>query len=139
MATTQQAIDELFGAQRRVATDGSAENAAQSIAAQNMQRIPSLRGVSFADMIGQLRRQSLLDNRQKEKLRVLANEFTEDAFVARAIAICNEPPNGWDDTDEMVRVRRHRGPEGRSLVEDTIARMLPAPYVGDGYDGLRNA
>lgn len=142
MTTTQQALDEMFGARRRKATlttDGSAADAAKSIAAQNLRPIPSLRGVPFADMIGQLRRQSLLDGRQKEKLRALANEFTEDVFVARAIAICNEPPDGWDDTDEMVRRRRHRGPEGRSLVENTIARMLPAPYMGDGYDGLRNA
>ena len=125
MATTQEALDRLFGARHRVATSVSAEDAAHSIAVQEAMPVPSLQGKKFADMIAQLTRQSLLDDRQKHKLWELANEFTEDVFVMRAIAICNEPPDGWDNTDSMVQKRRERGPEGRGLVESTIQRMLP--------------
>mgnify|MGYP004100307199 CR=1 FL=1 len=124
MTTTQEALDNLFGTRRRVATDGSAADAVQSITAQNLMPVPSLQGVPFAEMIGQLTRQSLLDGRQKEKLWKLADEFTEDVFVMRAIAICNEPPDGWDNTDPSVQMRRQRGPEGRKLVANTITRML---------------
>ena len=137
MSTTREAIQNLER-RRRVATGTNQDEYMTIIAEQEAMPAPSLQGESFRSVMHQLSRSGLLDRRQKQKLWALADEFTEEAFVKRAIAICNEAPDGWD-TSAVAERRRGRGPEGRQLVVNTVQRMLPIPHVGDGFDRLRNA
>lgn len=137
MSTTREAIQNLER-RRRVATGMNQDVHMATIAQQEAMPVPSLQGQSFKSVMHQLSRSGLLDLRQKDKLWALADEFTEKAFVKRAIAICNEAPDGWD-TSAQAQLRRTRGPEGHQLVAHTIQGMLPTPHVGDGFDRLRNS
>ena len=148
MTTTQEALDNLFGTRRRVETSGvsvedmRAHNAGSTFGMPRPEdsEPPSLKGVPFGEMIDQLTRHSLLSDDQKDKLRALAKVVAqeEENALKRAIAICNEPPNGWD-TSKMAQTRRENGPIGKRLIESSVRRSLPAPRMDDGYDGLRNA
>ena len=148
MTTTQEALDNLIRPWRRVATSGvsvedmRAHNSGSTFGMPRPEdsEPPSLRGVPFGDMIDQLTRQSLLSDDQKDKLRALAAVVAqeEENALKRAVAICNEPPDGWD-TSKMAQTRRENGPIGKRLIESSVRRSLPAPRVDDDYDGLRNA
>ena len=137
MSTTREAIQNLER-RRRVATGTNQDEYMTRIAQQEAIPAPPLQGLSFKSVMHQLSRSGLLDQRQKQKLWALADEFTEEAFVKRAIAICNEAPDGWD-TSAVAELRRGRGPEGRQLVANTVKRMLTPARLGDGFDGLREA
>ena len=61
----------------------------------------------------------------------------EKSAIKRAVAICNEPPDGWD-TSGMAQLRREKAPIGKRLIESIVRRSLPAPRVGDGFGCVRN-
>ena len=81
-----------------------------------------LNGKSHHDLVAALSQRAELGNDQKAKLAALVQEYTEAGFMQRVIAICNEPPDGWDN-DPTADLRRRNGPIGRRLVDRAIASI----------------
>ena len=83
---------------------------------------PMLNGKSHHDLVAALSQRQELGDDQRAKLAALVQEYTEAGFMKRVVAICDEPPDGWDRSP-TADLRRRNGPIGRRLVDRAIASI----------------